>query len=109
MGWTTSRVSSNGAVVDPQSVVVNSGRQVDWDNVASTFQNSAGDKVIPALSAMSERADGLIVPRATTTTLTSVVVASNIATATKTGHGFAVGETLRISGANLAYANGLKT
>jgi hypothetical protein len=102
-------VSSNGAVVDPQSVVLNSGRQVDWENVDSSFQNAAGNKVIPALQAMSETAAGKLVPRTTTATLTSVVVASNVATATRTNHGFSAGETVRISGSSLSYVNGLKT
>jgi hypothetical protein len=110
MGWSsTTHVLNNGAVVDPQSVVLNSGRQVDWNNVASSFQNSDGDKVIPVLTVMSETDGGLIVPRATTLALTSVVVASNVATATKTNHGFSAGEVVRIEGSNLSYANGLKT
>jgi len=109
MGWTnTTRVSQNGAVVDPQSVVLNSGRQVDWAKVSTSFQNSEGNKAIPALKVVSETLDGKIVPRATTTTLTSVVVSSNVATATKVAHGFEVGEVLRIAGANLSYVNGLK-
>jgi hypothetical protein len=36
-------------------------------------------------------------------------VASNVATATKTNHGYAVGDVVYISGSNLAYANGQKT
>jgi hypothetical protein len=108
-GWVETRVSSPGAVVDPHSIILNSGRQVDWANVPDSFKNSAGDKELPAFKAMSETAAGLLVPRSATTTLTSVVVASNVATATKTGHGFSVGEVVRIAGSNLSYANGLKT
>lgn len=109
MGWTETRVSSPGAVVDPHSIMLTSGRQVDWAAVGDAFENAAGDKELPAFKVVSEKASGKIVPRDTPVTLTSVTVTSNVATATLVDHGFVVGEVVRIAGANLAYVNGLKT
>ena len=58
---------------------------------------------------MSRKASGKLTPRSTSITLTSVVVASNVATATKTNHGYSVGDQVYVAGSNLSYANGLKT
>lgn len=108
-GWTTTRVSKPAFVVDPASINLSSGRQWAWADVSSSYQNSEGDKFIPAGTVYAEKANGQMVPRAASTTLTSVVVASNVATATKTSHGYSVGDVVYISGSNLAYANGTKT
>jgi hypothetical protein len=106
MGRTTYYPSRPAFVVDPQSLVRNSGRQINWDKVPTSYKNSDGKKVIAAGTVLGLTVAGQGVPRAATQTLTSVVVASNVATATLTAHGYAVGDKLTIAGANLAYANG---
>jgi hypothetical protein len=58
---------------------------------------------------MGRRANGKLVRRGYALTLTGVVVASNVATATLAAHGLAVGDKIYVAGANLAYVNGLKT
>jgi hypothetical protein len=94
------------AVVDESSLERNPGAQIDWAVITA---DADGAKRLKAGSIVSRKADGKVQPRSYTLTLTSVVVASNVATATKVGHGYSVGETIFISGANLAYVNGLKT
>lgn len=108
-GWTTARVSKPAFVVDPASLVLSSGRQWSWADVPDSYKNSLGNKFIPGGTVYSEKADGQMVPRAAATTLTSVVVASNVATATKAAHGLSVGDVVYIAGSNLSYVNGQKT
>lgn len=106
---TSSNAAQPGFIVDRNAMDLNSGRQIDWTNVPSSYQNADGKKLLKAGTAVVERASGKVVPYAgsgSATTLTSVVVASNVATATKTAHGYSVGETVTISGANLSYVNG---
>lgn len=108
---TTSNAAQPGFIVDRYAMDLNTGRQIDWANVPSSYQNADGKKLLKAGTAMVERASGKVVPYNGTgaaTTLTSVVVASNVATATKTSHGYSVGETVTISGSNLSYVNGRK-
>lgn len=106
MGRTTSYPTRPAFVVDPQSLSRNSGRQIDWAKVPAAYKNAAGKKVVHAGSVLGVTVDGQAVPRAATQTLTSVVVASNVATATLAAHGYKVGDKLTIAGASLAYANG---
>lgn len=94
------------AVVDESSLERLSGAQIDW---ASITADADGAKRVKAGTVVSRKADGKVQPRSYTQTLTSVVVASNVATATKAAHGYSVGEQVFIAGANLAYVNGLKT
>lgn len=115
MGRTTTNTTRPAFVADPGSIDRNTGRQVDWTNVPSSFKNSDGNKVIPAGTVMSGEVNsdavggsGKMVPRSATTTVT-VAVSSNVATATATAHPFKVGDTVYITGANLAYVNGEKT
>jgi hypothetical protein len=106
MGRTTYSPIRPAFVVDPQSLARNSGRQIDWTKVPASYKNTAGVKVLDAGTVLGVTVDGPAVPRAAAQTLTSVVVASNVATATLNGHGYKVGDKLTIAGASLAYANG---
>jgi hypothetical protein len=115
MGRTTTNTTRPAFVADPGSIDRNTGRQVDWTNVPTTFKNADGNKVILAGTVMSGEVNsdgigdaGKMVPRSATTTVT-VAVSSNVATATATAHPFKVGDTVYITGANLAYVNGEKT
>lgn len=93
-------------VLDESSLERTTGVQIDW---ASITADADGAKRVKAGAVMSRMASGKVQPRSYALTLTSVVVASNVATATKASHGFSVGEQLYISGGSLAYANGLIT
>ena len=106
MALTSYSLSRVRAVVDESSLERVMGAQIDW---ASITADADGAKRVKAGTVVSRKADGMVQPRSFTLTLTSVVVASNVATATKNGHGYSVGEQLFISGANLSYVNGLKT
>lgn len=94
------------AVVDESSLERTPGGQINW---AVLTAESDGAKRAKGGLVVSRRADGQLEPRSYSQTLTSVVVSSNVATATKTAHGYSVGEQVYISGSNLAYANGVKT
>lgn len=52
-----------GFAADRASIDLNTGRQIDWDNVPAGYANSDGKKVLPAGKAVSEMADGRLVPR----------------------------------------------
>lgn len=106
MGLTNYALSRVRGVADESSLERAGGHQIDWSTITA---GSDGEKRVTGLTVMGRRASGLLVPRAFAKTLTSVVVASNVATATLVGHGFAVGDLIYVSGANLAYVNGLKT
>lgn len=106
MGLITYRPSRVRGVVDESSIERAGGHLVDW---ASVTAGSDGAKRLTGLQVVSRRADGKLQPRSHAVTLTSVVVASNVATATLVNHGFSIGEQITISGANLAYANGTVT
>jgi hypothetical protein len=115
MGRTTTNTTRPAFVADPGSIDRNTGRQVDWTNVPTSFKNTDGNKVIPAGTVMSGEVNsdaiggaGKMVPRSATTTVT-VAVSSNVATATATAHPFKVGDIVYVTGANLAYVNGEKT
>lgn len=101
--FTLSRVRG---VADESSLERFGGAGVDWSRVTA---GSDGKKRLFSLQVVGRTADGLIVPRSFSATLTSVVVASNVATATLAGHGFKVGDKLTIAGGSLAYANGTIT
>jgi hypothetical protein len=106
MALTSYSLSRVRAVVDESSLERTPGAQIDWAVVTA---DADGAKRLKAGAVVSRKADGKVQPRSYALTLTSVVVASNVATATKAGHGYSVGEQLFISGANLSYVNGLKT
>lgn len=63
MARTTHNVSRPGFIVDPNSVDLLDGRQIDWDTVAAGWANSAGKKELPGGTVMVEQADGTIIPR----------------------------------------------
>jgi hypothetical protein len=99
-------LSRSRAVVDESSLERMNGLQIDW---ASITADADGAKRLKAGTIVSRKADGKVQPRSFTQTLTSVSVTSNVATATKVAHGYSVGEQIYVSGANLAYVNGIKT
>lgn len=60
MPRTTHTVSTPSFIADPASVTRSTGRQVDFDDVASSFADDAGNKVIPAGHRVYLTEDGLI-------------------------------------------------
>lgn len=62
MGRTTRSVTRPGFIVDHATAQLSSGRKIDWDEVPSSYENDAGDKVIPAGTPMADN-DGGMVPR----------------------------------------------
>lgn len=66
---TTTRVGRPGFAVDHQSMELNSGRQIDWANVAAGYIDAAtGKKVLPAGTVVgSLLGNGKISPRVVTT------------------------------------------
>lgn len=104
MSLTTTSLTRLRPYADESSLERAGGHQIDWAAIAAIN----GVKQIRAGTVMGRKA-GKVQPCAVGVTLTSVVVASNVATATLTGHGFAVGDVITVAGANLAYANGVKT
>jgi len=106
MALTSYDLSRVRPVVDESSLERTPGAQIDWADITA---GSDGMKRVIQGTVMSRKASGKLTPRSTSITLTSVVVASNVATATKTNHGYSVGDQVYIAGSNLSYANGLKT
>lgn len=106
MGLNTYNLSRNRFVVDESSLERLPGVQIDWTTVTAGVD---GQKRLQPGTVLSRQASGKAQPRAYKLTLTNVAVASNVATATKTNHGFVEGEQIFIEGADLAYVNGLKT
>lgn len=106
MSLTTYVLSRVRGVADESSLERAGGHQIDW---AAVTAGADGEKRVTGLTVMGRRVNGKLVPRSYALTLTSVVVASNVATATLEDHGLAVGDKIYVSGASLAYANGLKT
>lgn len=106
MGLTTYNISRVRGVADESSIERAGGHLIDWDSVTA---GADGAKRLIGLQVVSRRADGKLQPRSHSVTLTSVVVASNVATATLEDHGFSAGEEIFVAGASLAYANGLVT
>ena len=104
MGLTTTNLTRLRPYADESSLERIGGHQINW--AAVTAVN--GVKQLKAGTVVGKKA-GKAQPCATSVTLTSVVVATNVATATLVGHGFAAGDVILVAGANLAYANGLKT
>lgn len=63
MGRTTTYVSLPGFIADLASVDRNTGITIDWANVDSGRENSAGKKVIEAGTIMAELSGGKWIPR----------------------------------------------
>ena len=96
MSRTTTRVSRPGFTVDPKSVDLTSGRQIDWANVADSFKNANGDKVLPAGTVVGELLGaGKVSPRVATTNpavgLLATEAVENSKTAALSGYGLMVG------------------
>lgn len=106
MGLTTYALSRVRGVADESSIERAGGHLIDWSLITA---EADGEKRVKGLTVMGRKVDGKLVPRSVAKTLTSVVVSSNVATVTLVGHGFAVGDQIYVSGANLSYVNGLKT
>lgn len=104
MGLTNYTLSRARAIADESSLERLPGAQIDWSVITA---DADGAKRVKAGTVVSRTAAGKVQPRAYQQSITSVVVAANVATATKNGHGYSVGEQLYISGGSLAYANGL--
>ncbi len=99
MGWNSSTESNLAFVVDPKSINLNSGRQVDWANVADTFKNASGDKVLPAGTIIGEaRGEGRVSPRAAATNPATGVMATpaveNSKSDSLSGYGVIIGGAL---------------
>lgn len=103
MPWTDlGNLASPGFIVDPQSVDLNSGRQIDWPNVPAAYvQAESGKKHLPAGKVVLEQADGTLIPRPTGdvaqpagTTLIGVLATSadeDSDVAALTGYGVVIG------------------
>jgi hypothetical protein len=104
MALTTTKLTRLRPYADESSLERAGGHQINW--AAVTAVN--GVKSLKAGTVVGKKA-GKAQPCATSVTLTSVAVATNVATATLNGHGFTAGDIVTIAGANLAYANGVKT
>ena len=104
MALTTTALTRLRPYADESSLERAGGQLINW--AAITAVN--GLKQIRAGTVVGRKA-GKALPCGTSVTLTSVVVATNVATATLVAHGFAVGDVIIVAGANLAYVNGSKT
>lgn len=94
---TTTRVGRPGFVVDASSIRLNSGRQIDWANVAAGFIDAAtGKKVLPAGTVIGELlGNGKISPRVVTTNPATGILATTAIqddrSAALSGYGVIVG------------------
>jgi hypothetical protein len=72
------QVSQPGFIVDYQSIVLNSGRQIDWANVAAGFVDATtGKKVLPAGTVVGELlGGGKVSPRVVTTNPATGILAA---------------------------------
>ena len=107
---TTRYPSRLNFVVDLESLVRNSGRQIDWARIAATdtdFIDDDGKKAIPAGTVMAE-VGGKLVPRGVSQAVTAAID-TNVATITLEAHGLAVGDEVYVTGATPATINGLHT
>lgn len=99
-------LSSPGFVVDPESVQLNSGRQVDFALIAGAGYGTAGERRVKAGAVVSEIGSGKIIPRTDRRAASIDTTAGGVATATLNGHGFSVGDTVVISSASSSGLNG---
>jgi hypothetical protein len=104
MALTTTSVTRLRPYADESSLERAGGHQINWTALGAVN----GIKRVLAGTVVGRKA-GRLLPCATGVTLTSVVVATNVATATLNAHGFVAGDAITVAGANLAYANGTKT
>ena len=99
MGWITQKNSRHSFVVDPHSIQLNSGRQIDWANVSDTFKNAEGVKVLPAGTVVGELlGNGKVSPRVATTNPAIGILADsaqeNLRSDSLSGYGVIVGGVL---------------
>lgn len=94
---TTTRVGRPGFAADPDSIELNSGRQIDWANVAAGYIDAAtGKKVLPAGTVIGELlGNGKISPRVVTTNPATGILATTAIegdrSAALSGYGVMVG------------------
>jgi hypothetical protein len=100
---TTYSFSRARAVADESSIERLGGHQVAFDLLTA---GADGAKIVAPFTVVGRRVDGRIVPCARSFSISALTVASNVATATSTAHGLAVGDRITVAGSNLAYANG---
>lgn len=82
------------------------GAQIDWANIVA---DADGIKKVLAGEVLSRDSAGLVQPRDLTTAVVTISVTAGVATVTHTGHPYAVGDQIRISGATPAELNGVQT
>lgn len=99
MPRTTTKISRLGFVVDPVSVTRSSGRQIDWANVAASYKNADGNKVLLAGTVVGELlGTGKVSPRVVTTNPATGILETNAVendlNAALTGYGVMLGGVL---------------
>lgn len=92
MGRTNLNLSGLPFVVDPHNTPRDNGHQIDWANVADTYKNASGKKVLPAGTVVgSLLGAGKISPRVATTNpaigLLQTAAIEDEETAAATGYG----------------------
>lgn len=107
MGLTTTQLTRLRPYADESSLERLGGHQIDWSAVTLTDADTT--KYVKAGTVVGRTAAGLLQPRAYSAAPTSIAVSSNVATVTLADHGYSVGETVIISGADQSYVNGTFT
>lgn len=91
-------LSTPGFVVDPESVQLNSGRQVNWDGVASDgTYGTTGSRSLPAGTMVGE-VGGQLVARTDRKNVAIVLDGGGNGTVTENAHGRSVGDRVTIEG-----------
>jgi hypothetical protein len=96
MGRTDYNLSGLPGVVDPHNTPRDNGHQIDWANVADSYKNADGKKVLPALTAVGTLlGGGKVSPRVVTTNpavgLLATAAVEGEDSAAATGYGMFVG------------------
>lgn len=96
MPRTDYNLSGLPGVVDPHNTPRDNGHQIDWDNVADSYKNAAGKKVLPALTAVgSLLGGGKVSPRVADTNpavgLLATTAIEGEDSAAATGYGLFIG------------------
>lgn len=98
-------VSRLGFVVDPNSIVKNFGRKINWDGVVDV--DAKGNKQIIGGAFVSQKGGGVVPRKDAEVAITALTEdGAGTATATAAGHGYQVGDKITITGAAVADYNG---
>lgn len=97
-------VSRIGFVVDPNSIVKNFGRKINWDGVVDT--DSKDNKQIIGGAFVSQKGGGVVPRKEAEVAITNLTETGGTATVTASGHGLQVGDKVTIEGASVADYNG---